>query len=170
MIWVRIAGLLALLFASHESNFKMPSECCTMATQRVLGLIAERASHVWKCPRCNEAPSESRGSRSSWTVSGTSISGERSTTDVLVDRIPRCPCSWYVIQLHDRIVHVLEDFMPEAGATKGRDLRLEVRRIRSGASRDPWVLFWLDFMAPHRNLVIDVTVTCSARTDTYVLI
>jgi hypothetical protein len=31
---------------------------------------------------------------------------------------------------------VLEEFMLEAGATKGRDLRLEVRRIRSGASRD----------------------------------
>jgi hypothetical protein len=48
-----------------------------------------------------------------------------------VDHIPRCPCSWYVIQLHDRIVHVLE-----AGANKGQALRLEVRRIRSGASRD----------------------------------
>jgi hypothetical protein len=33
-------------------------------------------------------------------------------------------------------VHVLEEFMLEAGATKGRDLRLEVRRSRSGASRD----------------------------------
>ena len=29
--------------------------------------------------------------------------------------------SWYVIQLHDRIVHVLEEFILEAGATKGRD-------------------------------------------------
>jgi hypothetical protein len=52
-----------------------------------------------------------------------------------MDRIPRCPCSWYVIHLHDRNVHVLEEFMLEARATKERDLRLEVRRIRSGASR-----------------------------------
>jgi hypothetical protein len=50
--------------------------------------------------------------------------------------------------------------MLEAGATKGRDLRLEVRRIRSGASRDRHEdVVWLDFMAPHRNLVVDVTVT-----------
>jgi hypothetical protein len=55
------------------------------------------------------------------------MSGEGSTTTLLMDHIPRCPCSWYVIQLHDRIVHVLEEFMLEAGATKGRDLRLGVR-------------------------------------------
>jgi hypothetical protein len=30
----------------------------------------------------------------------------------------------------DRVVHVLKVFLFEAGATKGRDLRLEVRRIR----------------------------------------
>jgi hypothetical protein len=58
------------------------------------------------------------------------MSGERSTTAMLMDHIPRCPSSWYVIQLHDRIFHVLEDFMLEAGATKGQDLRLEVRRIQ----------------------------------------
>jgi hypothetical protein len=46
---------------------------------------------------------------------------------------------------------------------KGRDLRLEVRRIRSGASQDRHGdVVWLDFMVPHRHLVIDVTVT-SAR-------
>jgi hypothetical protein len=50
--------------------------------------------------------------------------------------------------------------MLEAGPTKGRDLRLEVRRIRSGASRDrPWDVVWLDFMVPHCHLVVDVTVT-----------
>jgi hypothetical protein len=65
-----------------------------------------------------------------------SMSGERSTNAMLMDHIHRCPCSWYAIQPHDRIVHVLEEFMLEAGDTKGRDLRLEVRRIRSGASRD----------------------------------
>jgi hypothetical protein len=60
---------------------------------------------------------------------------------------------------------VLEEFMLEAGATKGRDLRLKVRRIPSGASRDrPMDVVWLDFMAPHRHLVVDVTVT-SARTN-----
>jgi hypothetical protein len=123
-------GALALFFASHESNFKVPSDCYTMTAHRVLGLTSEHASHVRKCPRCNEAPLESRGSGSSSTVSGTSISDECSATAMLMDHIPRCPCSWYVIQLHDRIIHVLEQLMLEAGATKGRDLRLEVRRIR----------------------------------------
>jgi cytochrome c len=32
--------------------------------------------------------------------------------------LPRYPCYWYVIQLHDRIVHVLEEFMIEAGVAK----------------------------------------------------
>jgi hypothetical protein len=55
--------------------------------------------------------------------------------------------------------------MFEVGATKWRDLRLEVRRIRRGASRDRHGdVVWLDFMAPHRHLV-DVIVT-SARTST----
>jgi hypothetical protein len=35
--------------------------------------------------------------------------------DMLMDHIPRCPCYWYIIQLHDRIVHVLEEFVLEAG-------------------------------------------------------
>jgi hypothetical protein len=93
------------------------------------------------------------------------MSGERSTSAMLMDHIPRYPCSWYVLQLHDRIVHVLEELTLEARATKGRDLRLEVRRIRSGVSRDRhWDVVWLDFMAPHRHLVVYVTVT-SARTN-----
>jgi hypothetical protein len=50
--------------------------------------------------------------------------------------------------------------MLQAGATKGRDLRLEVRRIRWGVSRDRHVdVVWLLFMAPHRHLVVDATVT-----------
>jgi hypothetical protein len=58
--------------------------------------------------------------------------------------------------------------MLEAGATKARDLRLDVCRIRSGASRDRLGdVVWLDFMAPHRHIV-DVTVT-SSRTNTRVL-
>jgi hypothetical protein len=40
-----------------------------------------------------------------------------------------------VLQLRDRVVHVLEEFMSEAGAIKRRDLRL-VRRIRYGDYRD----------------------------------
>jgi hypothetical protein len=49
-------GALALFFASYESSFKVPSDCYTMAAHRVLGLTAERASHVQKFPRRNEAP------------------------------------------------------------------------------------------------------------------
>jgi hypothetical protein len=110
-------GALAIVPASHESIFKVLSDCYMMKAHRVLGLTAERASYVRKCPRCNEAPSESHGSGSSLTVSGTSMSGERSTTAMRMDHISRCPCSWYVIQLHDRIVRVLEEFRLEAGAT-----------------------------------------------------
>jgi hypothetical protein len=47
------------------------------------------------------------------------MSGGLSTTARLMDHIPRCPCFWYVIQLHDRIVHVLEEFMLEAGLLRG---------------------------------------------------
>jgi hypothetical protein len=130
VIWGIGRGGYALFFASHQSNFKVPSDCYMMATHRVLGLTVERASHIRTCPQCNEAPSQSRGYGSSSTVSGTSMSGERSTTAMLMDHIPRYPCSWYVIQIHDRIIHVLEEFKLEAEATKGRDLRLEVRRIR----------------------------------------
>jgi hypothetical protein len=50
--------------------------------------------------------------------------------------IPPCPCSHNVIRLHDRLVHVVKEFMTEAGAVKGRDLRLGVRRMRSRAYRD----------------------------------
>jgi hypothetical protein len=129
-------GALALFPASCESILKVSLDCCTMAAHWVLGLIAKRASHVRKCPRCYEAPSKFRGYASSSTVSGAPVTGERSTTAMLMDHISHCPCSWHVIQLRDRIVHVLEVYIVEAGATKGRDLRLEVRRIRSGASRD----------------------------------
>jgi hypothetical protein len=139
-----------------------------LATHRVLGIAAKRASHVRKYPTCNKTRSESRWSRSSSRVSGTSMSGERSTFAILMDHIPLCPCSWYIIQLHDRIVHVLDEFKLEAEATKGQELRLEVRRIRSGASRDRHGdVVSFDFIVPHRNLVADVTVT-SARTNTNV--
>jgi hypothetical protein len=95
------------------------------------------------------------------------LSAPHSITSMLMDYIPRCPCSWYVTQLHDRIIHVLEEFMLATGAIKGRDLRLEVRRIRSEASRDHLEdVVWFG-LAPHLHLVIDVTVT-SARTNTSV--
>jgi hypothetical protein len=70
-------GALALFFPSHESSCKVSPDCYTMSAHHVLGLGADLASHTRKCPRCNEAPSKSRGSRSSSTVSGTSMSGER---------------------------------------------------------------------------------------------
>jgi hypothetical protein len=161
-------GVLALCLASHGSNFKVPSDYYTMAPHRVFGLTRERASHVLKCPLCNETPPQCLGSGYSSTVSGTSMSGQRSTSAMLMDHNPRCPCSWCAIQPHDRVVHVLEELMLKAWAIKGRGLRREVRRIRSGASRYRLGdVAWLDFMAPHRHLVVDVTVT-SARTNTIV--
>jgi hypothetical protein len=58
--------------------------------------------------------------------------------------------------------------MPEARAAKGRNVRVEVCRIRSGASRDRHgVVVWLDIWARHRHLVVDVTVA-SSRTNTNV--
>jgi hypothetical protein len=58
--------------------------------------------------------------------------------------------------------------MLEAVATKGRDLRLEVCRIRSRASpHRHGDMVWFDFVAPHRHLVVYMTVT-SARTNTNV--
>jgi hypothetical protein len=57
--------------------------------------------------------------------------------------------------------------MLEAGASKGRDLRSEVHRIRSGYSRDRPRMWFGYFRAPHRHLVVNVTVT-SARTNTNV--
>jgi hypothetical protein len=43
-------GALALFFASHESRFKMPSDCYTMAPHRVLGLTTDRLP-------CSKVPS-----------------------------------------------------------------------------------------------------------------
>jgi hypothetical protein len=85
---------------------------------------------------------------------------------MLMDHIPRCPYSWYVIYLHDRIVHVLEELLLEAGATKGWNLRFRFRYIRARASRGRHGdVVWLDFMAPHRPLVVFAAIT-SARTNT----
>jgi hypothetical protein len=58
--------------------------------------------------------------------------------------------------------------MLEAGATEGRDLRLEVLCIRLGVSRDRHGdVVWLDFGSPHSHLLVDVTVT-SGRMNTNV--
>jgi hypothetical protein len=162
-------GALAMLFALHESSFRVPFGCYIMAAHRVLGLTPGHASHVRKCPRCNESPSALRGPGSSSTTSSSSMSEEWTLISMLMDHIPRCPCSCYVIRLRDRIVRVLEEFMAEAGAVIGRDSRLEVRRIRSGAFRDRHlnVVWQLESSAPHRHLVVDVTVT-SARTNSNV--
>jgi hypothetical protein len=108
-------GALAIFFAPHESNSKVTFDRHTIAANRVLGLIVERAFHVRKLPPGIEAPLESRGSISSSTVPGTSMSGERSTFAMIMDRIPRCTCSWYVIRLLDLAVHVFEECMLAAG-------------------------------------------------------
>jgi hypothetical protein len=53
---------------------------------------------------------------------------------------------------------VLAELMLEAGATNGRDLRLEVRRFLLGASRDRvGDVVWLDFTVAYRHVVVDVT-------------
>jgi hypothetical protein len=82
-------GALALFSASHESCFKVPSNYYTVLGHRVLGITTERAYYVRRCPHCNEAHYESRGFGSSSTTSGTSMSGERSTTIMLMDHSPR---------------------------------------------------------------------------------
>jgi hypothetical protein len=46
---------------------------------------------------------------------------------MLMRHTSRCPCSHYVIRLHDCLVRVMEEFMAETGVVKGWDLRLEVR-------------------------------------------
>jgi hypothetical protein len=71
------------------------------------------------------------------------------------------PCG--VIQLHDRIVHALED-----GDYLGAGLALGGPPYSVGSfSRSSWGYGLLEFMAPHRHLVVDMTIT-SARTNTNV--
>jgi hypothetical protein len=45
-----------------------------------------------------------------------SAAGERMPIATLMDQILRCPCSRYAIHLHDRLVHVLEEFVVAARA------------------------------------------------------
>jgi hypothetical protein len=59
--------------------------------------------------------------------------------------------------------------MAEAGAVKGKDLRLEDRPIWSRAPLDhTWDVVWLDFAAPHKHMVVDVSVI-SARTNSNIM-
>jgi hypothetical protein len=54
--------------------------------------------------------------------------------------------------------------MTETRAIKGKNMELEVRRIRFGASRDRTTdVAWLDVAAPHKHMIVDITVH-SART------
>jgi hypothetical protein len=112
-------GALAIYF-----SFRVPCACYMMAAHRVLGLTPGYASHNLKFPRCNESPGVLRALGSSPTASSPSMFGERSPISILMDHIPRCPCSHYVIRLHDLIVLVLEKLMAEAGAIRRRDFRL----------------------------------------------
>jgi hypothetical protein len=80
---------------------------------------------------------------------------------MLMDHITRYLCSHYVIRLDGRLAHVVKELVAEVGDVKGRDLRLEARRIRPWASRDRHRDdVGLEFAAPHnKQLVVDVTVT-----------
>jgi hypothetical protein len=54
------------------------------------------------------------------------------------------------------IVHVVEEFMAEAGAAKRLEFRSEARRIRSRASLDRHGgVVLLDFAAPLKHMVVD---------------
>jgi hypothetical protein len=156
-------GALAMLFASHESSYRVLSDCYMMAAHRVLGLSPGHASHDRKCPRCNESPGALRGFGSFSTTSSSSMSGERTPISMLImDHVPICPCPHYFIRLHDRIANIFKETTAEVGAIAWRNLRLEVCRIRSRASRGRH-----RYVAPHKHLVVDVTVT-SAPTNSNV--
>jgi hypothetical protein len=78
--------------------------------------------------------------------------GDRTPISMLMGHIPRCPCLYYVIRLHDYRVQVVEELMAEAGVVKGRDLRFEANRIRLVASRDRHGdIVCLNFAPPHEH-------------------
>jgi hypothetical protein len=164
-------GALAMLFASHESSYRVPSDCYMMSAHRVFGLSPGQASHDRKGPRCNESPGALRGSGSFFTTLSSSMSGERTPISMLImDNIPISPCPHYCIRLHDRIANIFKEITAEVGAIEWRNLRLEVCRIRSRASRGRHgYVVGQDFGAPHKHLVVDVTVT-SAPTNSNVLV
>jgi hypothetical protein len=128
-----------------------------MAAHHVLNLSPCYASHVRKSPLCNESPGDLRGTIS---LVFTSMSGGRTPISMRTDHIPHCPCSArYVIRSGYRIVQVLKEFVAEAGAIKGKDLRFGVRKIRSWASRDRHRdVVWLYAAVPHEHLIVVITV------------
>ena len=112
------------------------AEACNTHSCFFLGtLTAERASHDRKCLGCIEALSKSRGFGSSSTVSGTSMSGERSKTTMLTDHIPGARALGTSFSSTIGLSTCLRSSCLKRGLLRG-GLRLEVRRIRSGASRD----------------------------------
>jgi hypothetical protein len=82
-------GALAMLFASHESSFRLPAGCYIMAAHMVVGLTPGHASHFHTCLQCTESPGDLRGSRFSSTISPACMGGERTP-------ISNCPCSWTI--------------------------------------------------------------------------
>jgi hypothetical protein len=123
-----------------------------MVAHRVLGFTRERVSRARKCLPCNEARSIIRKSGYSSTTSG--LPCWVSARQPLRIWITSLGALAHDIQIHDRIVHVLKEFIIEKEAFHGRDSRLEVPCTWYGASRDrPIDVVWLDFTAPHRHLV-----------------
>jgi hypothetical protein len=98
------------------------------------------------------------------------MSGERSTVAMLMDHVPGARALGTSLISTIGLSTSLKSSCLKAGATtKVRNLRLGVRCIRSGASRDRHGdVMWLDFRAPRHHLVVDVTVT-HARTSTNTL-
>jgi hypothetical protein len=84
---------------------------------------------------CDRTRCDSRRSGSRSNVGAAIITGERATASMLIDHVPLCPWSWYVIWLHNCLVDVLKKCVSEIGAEmKGRDLQLEMRHMRFGFS------------------------------------
>jgi hypothetical protein len=97
------------------------------------------------------------------------MSGDRSTSAMPTDHIPSAHAIGMSFSSTIGLsVCLKSSYLRRAEGTKGRNLLLEVRRIRSGTYRDrQGNVGWLDFRAPYRHLVVDATVT-SARTNTSV--
>jgi hypothetical protein len=143
------AAGLGYFFALHESCLRVPYDCFMMGH---IGCSASRRAILLMSASVRDAMSP-------MVISVAMASPPRPRLLPCLeraDRIPRRPCSpYYVTRLDDLIVHVLEECMVVAGAVKGRDLHLEVRRIRSGASRDRHGDFvWLDCAAPHNKHLV----------------
>jgi hypothetical protein len=109
--------------------------------------------HVRKCSLCNESPGDFRGLPESPMTSYATTSREQTPISILMYNVPRCPYSWYVNRLHDRLAHALEEFMVGTGSVikVWGYLRLEASCIRHVAShRDNHCgdVVCFDFAAP----------------------